>query len=156
VKHHVFWVCHSPLQTHTQMTHCTPPWTRVHPNKPVCTHQSSCLLDQCAPSLGACPLPCAFSCVNCCDSSWVCRWGHPTSLVHPCFKGRWVHSLGMLPSFPALSQMQPKSLSIILRKVRCVPPWCRMSPSCTQGTPAHTHRTTTERGKVFQDRPWML
>jgi len=54
------------------------------------------------------------------------------------FEGRWVHSLGMFPSFLTLSQMQPKSPSIILRQVRCVPPWCCASPSCTQGAPSHT------------------
>jgi hypothetical protein len=43
---------------------------------------------------------------------------------------------------PVLAQMQPKSPSIFLRKVRCVPPWCRMSPSCTQGAPAHTHMSS--------------
>jgi hypothetical protein len=44
--------------------------------------------------------------------------------VCPCLpKGRWVHSLGVLPSFPTLSQMQPKSSSSIAREEGCVPPW---------------------------------
>jgi hypothetical protein len=37
--------------------------------------------------------------------------------------------------------MQPKSPSSVTRKVRCVPPWCRMSPFYTQGAPAHTYMT---------------
>jgi hypothetical protein len=53
-------------------------------------------------------------------------------------KGRWVQSLGKFPSCLILAQMQPKSSSIIIRKVKCVPPWCHMSPSCAQDAPAHT------------------
>jgi hypothetical protein len=48
----------------------------------------------------------------------------------------------MLPSHLALAQMQPKSPSIVLRKVRCVPPWCHMSPSCAQGAPSHTQTSS--------------
>jgi hypothetical protein len=54
-------------------------------------------------------------------------------------KGRQVHSLGMLPSCTALTQTQLKSLSIILRKVRCVTPWCCTSLLCAQGASDHTH-----------------
>jgi hypothetical protein len=57
-------------------------------------------------------------------------------------EGRRVHFFGILPSSPALDQMQSKSPSIVLRKVRCVPPWCCTSPLCTQGSPAHTHTTS--------------
>jgi hypothetical protein len=42
--------------------------------------------------------------------------------------------LGHAPKLPRLSQTQPKSLSIIIRQVMCVPPWCFASPSCTQGS----------------------
>jgi len=45
-------------------------------------------------------------------------------------KGRQVHSLGVLPSCPILSQMQPKSPSSISREEGCVPPWDWTSPLC--------------------------
>jgi hypothetical protein len=45
-------------------------------------------------------------------------------------EGKRIQSLGMLPSCPALSQTQPKSPSIVLRQVRCVPPWAGTSALC--------------------------
>jgi hypothetical protein len=91
------------------------------------------------PILGCTPLSLCSSLVSIIMTPCGCVDGviQPLQCAHV-VEGRWVHSLGMLPSFPTLSQMQPKSPSIILRKVRCVPPWCCMSPLCTQGAPAHT------------------
>jgi len=94
---------------HTQTIFRAPLWTWCVQTSS-CTHQLLCLLDQRASSLGVRPLPCVFFCADFCDSSWLCQWGSLTSLVCQCthvVEGRRVHSLGMLPSFLALAQMQP-------------------------------------------------
>jgi hypothetical protein len=90
-----------------------------------------------------CPLPCALL-----VSIIVTPCGCVDGVIQPLWcahvvEGRWVHSLGMLPSCPTLAQTQPKS-SVNHSKASkvCVPPWCHMSPSCTQGAPAHTHMSS--------------
>jgi hypothetical protein len=120
------------------MTRVHPSVDPVHPSKPV--HPSTIHVSWtdvphpwvCAPFLVCSLVSIIVTPCGCVDGVIQPLW-----CAHVA-EGRWVHSLGMLPSCPTLSQMQPKSPSIILRKVRCVPPWCRMSPSCAQGAPAHT------------------
>jgi hypothetical protein len=96
------------------------------------------LLDWHAPSLGADPLPCALFVEIVVTSrerfDGVIQLIQCTHVV----ESRQFHSLCVLPSHLALAQTQPKSLLIILRKVRCVPHWCRLSPSCGQGDLSHT------------------
>jgi hypothetical protein len=80
-----------------------------------CTHQPSLLLDQHAPSLGACPLPCSFPCVDRLTPHG-CVDGVIKPLQHAhVVMGRQVHSLGMRPSCLVVAQMQPNSPSTFVR-----------------------------------------
>jgi hypothetical protein len=82
------------------MTHCAPSVDPVCPSKPAHPSTIMSLGPTRAPSLGAHPLPCAFSRVDHRDSLWVCRWGRPTSPVHPCCRGQMGPLLGHAPKLP--------------------------------------------------------
>jgi hypothetical protein len=68
-------------------------------------------------------------------------------------KGGWLKSLGMRPSCPVLSQMQPTSPSTIIRKVRCVPPLVLhvtiVHPRCSFSHPLVYIRLTSHMPLVF-------
>jgi hypothetical protein len=108
-KGHQFETLHSlgvlfPFTNHhTQMTCRTPLWTQCAQTIS-CSHQLSYLLEQHTPLLGPCPLPCAFPYVD----HRGCVYGVIQSLwcIHVS-KGRHVHYLGMLPSCPALPNLNP-------------------------------------------------
>jgi hypothetical protein len=130
-----------PLHEPTLNQLITPSMDPVHPSKPMPINHSS--LGPTHPILGHAPLALCTLLMSIIVTPHGCVDGviQPLWCTHV-VEGRWVHSLGMLPSCPTLSQTQPKSPSIILRKVRCVPPWCHTSPSCTQGAPSHTQTSS--------------
>jgi hypothetical protein len=131
-----------PSRTHTQTTHRTPSWTWCTQTSPH-AHQPSCLLINTPHPWVCTPFLVLFSCVHRHDSSWVCPWGCPTSLVCPCCRGQMGPLLGNSPKFP---HPFPNTTQVSINHSKasevCAPLVPHMSPSCAQDAPAHTHMSS--------------
>jgi hypothetical protein len=126
---HVLWVCHAPSRIVTPKRTITPLHGPSAPKRshPPINHRISWTR---APHPWVFPFPCALPCVDHCDSPWVCRWGRPTSPVHPCCQGKMVPLLG---NAPKLSHPCPNKTQVPLihhKGRRVCAPLAHTSPSC--------------------------